>query len=494
MNLTQSLVTLDRLVNYFIPPEIMADREARKRANVFLISHLLGPFIGNVVPGTIYFIDPTPGYQVFVLAISITSFWVFPFLLKARVPYNPLALASVQNLIFCILWSCYFYGGVTSPTLAWVLTIPLLAFFYLGSSARLRMIVIGLFVVNLAIFVGFYQDEYPPSNGDLPAAAMQGLGLISTIAAAIYVAMMALYYAKVQTSQGELEGEMRQHMATASELRLATIEAERAGAAKAEFLAKMSHELRTPLNAVIGYSQILIEDAQDEGDLESVADLAKILTAGEHLLKLVNEVLDLSKIEAGKMELDLQEIVLTDMLNEIVVVAETAAAKNGNKIFCNIGRNIGTTLCDPGKLRNVLTELFDNAVKFTQDGTIDLVAECVPGETSDELMIHIIDTGIGIAPDQISGLFEKFTVVDDSSTSKYGGTGLGLALGQKLCRLMGGEIFVESELGKGSRFTVRMPLLSGRTQGDAFASATLVPVATDLKASLELTDAQNPAG
>jgi signal transduction histidine kinase len=494
MNLTKSLVTLDRFVNYFIPPEIMADREARKRANVFLISHILGPFIGNVVPGTIYFIDPNPGYQVIVLGVSITAFWVFPFLLRAGVPYNPLALVSVQNLIFCILWSCYFYGGVTSPTLAWVLTIPLLAFFYLGSSARLRMIVIGLFVLNLAIFVSFYQDEYPPTKGDLPAAAMQGLGLISTIAAALYVAMMALYYAKVQTSQGELEGEMRQHMATASELRLATIEAERAGAAKAEFLAKMSHELRTPLNAVIGYSQILIEDAEDEGDVEAVADLSKILTAGEHLLKLVNEVLDLSKIEAGKMELDLQEIVLADMLNEMLIVVETAAAKNGNRIFCNIGPNLGTALCDPGKLRNVLTELFDNAVKFTQDGTIELVVERVPGDTVEQLMIHVIDTGIGIAPDQISGLFEKFTVVDDSSTSKYGGTGLGLALSQKLCKLMGGEIFVESELGKGSRFTIRLPLLARRTEDDAFASVTLVPVSPDLHTNLEMTHAENPAG
>ena len=200
MNLTQLIVALDRLLNYFIPPDIMADREACKRANVFLISHILGPFIGNVVPGTIYFIDPHPGYQVAVLAISITSFWIFPFLLRARVPYNALALVSVQNLIFCILWSCYFYGGVTSPTLAWVLTIPLLAFFYLGSSASLRMIVIGLFVVNLAIFVGFYLYGYQPIKSELPAAAMQGLGLISTIAAAIYVAMMALYYAKVQTA------------------------------------------------------------------------------------------------------------------------------------------------------------------------------------------------------------------------------------------------------------------------------------------------------
>src|ERR1019366_5098592 len=151
LNLTQLIAALDRLVNYFIPPDMMADREACKRARVFLISHILGPFIGNVVPGTLYFLDPNPGYEVAILAISITSFWVFPFLLKARVPYNPLALVSIQNLIFCILWSCYFYGGVTSPTLAWVLTIPLLAFFYLGSSASLRMIVIGLFVMNLAI-------------------------------------------------------------------------------------------------------------------------------------------------------------------------------------------------------------------------------------------------------------------------------------------------------------------------------------------------------
>src|SRR4051812_9906732 len=375
MNLTKSLVTLDRFVNYFIPPEIMADREARKRANVFLISHILGPFIGNVVPGTIYFIDPNPGYQVIVLGVSITAFWVFPFLLRAGVPYNPLALVSVQNLIFCILWSCYFYGGVTSPTLAWVLTIPLLAFFYLGSSARLRMIVIGLFVLNLAIFVSFYQDEYPPTKGDLPAAAMQGLGLISTIAAALYVAMMALYYAKVQTSQGELEGEMRQHMATASELRLATIEAERAGAAKAEFLAKMSHELRTPLNAVIGYSQILIEDAEDEGDVEAVADLSKILTAGEHLLKLVNEVLDLSKIEAGKMQLDLQMCDLAGLLNEVIAAAESAAAKRGSRLSYRFGPDLGNALCDAAKLRNVIAQLVDNAVKFTEKGSIEVIAE-----------------------------------------------------------------------------------------------------------------------
>jgi signal transduction histidine kinase len=484
--LLNALAALDRLVNYFIPPAIAADREARNRAHVFLISHILGPFIGSVVPGTLFFLDPNPGYEVVILAISIIAFWIFPPLLKAGVSYNPLALVSVQNLIFCILWSCYFYGGVTSPTLAWVLTIPLLAFFYLGSDAKLRMIVIGMFVVNLAIFAGAFLYGYHPSKDAIPAGALQGLGLISTTAAAAYVTMMALYYAKIQTSQGELESEMRQHMATASALRLATAEAERAGAAKAEFLAKMSHELRTPLNAVIGYSQILLEDAEDEGDTGSIADLNRIHGAGQHLLKLVNEVLDLSKIEAGKMQLDLQETDLAELLNAVVAEARLASTSNGNAISVRIDPSLGIPFCDGAKFRSMLGQLVDNAVKFTQNGQVELVAERVPAEGADDLVIHVKDTGIGIAPEQIADLFEKFTVADDSSTSKYGGTGLGLALSQKLCRLMGGDITVQSKPKEGSCFTIRMPLIdrlqpdagaNGKAgeKADVYAKATLVP-------------------
>ena len=474
------LAALDRLVNYFIPSKIAADRDARNRAHVFLISHILGPFIGNVVPITLYFLDPEPGYEVAVLAASITSFWIFPFVLKAGAPYNLLALVSIQNLIFCILWSCYFYGGVTSPTLPWVLTIPLLSFFYLGSSASLRVIVMAQFAANLAIFSWLYGFGYSIKN-DLPVAAMQGLGLVSLVAASLYVAMMALYYAKIQASQTELESEMRQHMATASALRSATAEAELAGAAKSEFLAKMSHELRTPLNAVISYSQILLEDAESEGDRESVADLNKIHDAGQHLLKLVNEILDLSKIEAGKMDLDLEETDLAELLGEIVDGARPAAEKNGNKIFCTIGPNLGMALCDADKLRNMTGQILDNAVKFTQNGKIDFLAKRqFDDELTDDLVIQVIDNGIGIAPHQLARLFEKFTVADDSSTTKYGGTGLGLALSQKLCKLMGGEIYVDSEIGQGSSFTIRVPMLTGRRKGDAFASATLVPATCDI--------------
>src|SRR5271168_550725 len=172
-NLATAIAALDRLVNYFIPAEIAADRDTRNRAHVFLVSHILGPFIGSVVPISIYVLDPAPGYDVAVLAVSIISFWVFPFVLRAGVPYNPLALVSIENLIFCILWSCYFYGGVTSPTLAWVLVIPLLAFFYLGSSRTLRLIFEVMFVANVAIFGAFYLYGYHVKS-DLPVAAMQG--------------------------------------------------------------------------------------------------------------------------------------------------------------------------------------------------------------------------------------------------------------------------------------------------------------------------------
>ena len=475
--LAKPLAALDRLVNYFIPPEIAAERAARNRAHMFLVSHILGPFLGNVVVIALYFFVPDQEFEVAVLFVSITSFWIYPFALRMGVPYNPLALVSVQNLIFCILWSCYFYGGVTSPTLPWVLTIPLLAFFYLGSAVRLRLIVLVMFAANLVVFSLLYSSGYGIKHA-LPTAAMQGLGLVSIIAASIYVAMMALYYAKVLASQTELEAEMREHRATASMLRQATQEAERANAAKGDFLAGMSHELRTPLNAVIGYSQILLEDAEREDNAQDIADLNKIHDAGQHLLTLVNEILELSKIEAGRLELHRETTDMAELIADIARRIEPAAAKNGNRMSCTIGNDLGIAMCDSARFRNMVGQLLDNAAKFTQNGEIRLVAAREASPQGDELVIHVVDTGIGIAADKISGLFEKFTVAEDFSTSKYGGTGLGLALSRRLCNLMGGDILVESDLGKGSRFTIRMPLLPAvsRENPDTAMTVANLPV------------------
>ncbi len=259
MATSTSVEKLNNFVDWFIPANVVNDVDMRKQARIFLYSHLFGPFIGNTVPLALYHFDPKPGFQITVLAASITGFWIFPILLRAFGHYYLLATISIENLIFCILWSCYFYGGVTSPTLPWVLTIPLLALFYVGSSPRMRLAVLALFAVNLAGFLYLYNVVGHPVSS-MPVSAMQGLGMVSTVATSLYVAMMALFYANALAAQVELGAEMREHMAKATELRIAVKEAQRAGAAKSDFLAKFSHELRTPLNAVVGYSEMLLED------------------------------------------------------------------------------------------------------------------------------------------------------------------------------------------------------------------------------------------
>jgi signal transduction histidine kinase len=396
---------------------------------------------------------------VAVLAVSITGFWVFPFLLKAIGRYNLLSFISIQNLIFCILWSCYYYGGVTSPTLPWVLTIPLLAFFYLGASPKLRMLALGQFALNFTAFVALYHF-WPGKVTDTPLESLQGLGIVSTLAASGYVTMMAIYYARILASGVELEGEMRGHLATAAELRRATAEAERAGAAKAEFVASMSHELRTPLNAVIGYSQMLLEDAADESDQESVADLEKIHTAGQHLLRLVNEVLDLSKIEAGKMELVPEDIAVGEFIASIVDHKRAKGDAKSVEIVLDLQDGLGTARWDGQRVRQAVSQILDNAVKFTEKGRVVVTVKRTGGR-SDDVVVQIRDTGIGIAPEMLPQLFEKFTVAHDASASKYGDTGLGLALSLALCKLMGGDIAADSKLGEGSTFTVILPAAPG---------------------------------
>ncbi|HEY8572960.1 HAMP domain-containing sensor histidine kinase [Phenylobacterium sp.] len=453
---TQASNRLDRFIDWFIPAEIAGEREKRQQARMFLISHCLGPFLGNVVPGALLFLDPTPGWQTLVLAISITSFWIFPFVLKAVGRYNLLSFISVQNLHFCILWSCYYYGGVTSPTLPWVLTIPLLAFFYLGNAPKLRMYALGQFGVNFAAFVALYHFVPPPPD-DTPLQALQGLGIVSTLACAGYVTMMSLYYRRILQSGVELEGEMRGHLATAAQLRRATAEAERAGAAKAEFVASMSHELRTPLNAVIGYSQMLLEDAQDENDADAVADLEKIHKAGQHLLRLVNEVLDLSKIEAGKMELVPEDVPVAEFITTIVEHKRTKSDAKGVELVCNLPKDLGSARWDAQRVRQSVGQIVDNAIKFTEKGRVTVSVKRKNGRPSDAIVIEVSDTGIGISPEMLPQLFEKFTVARDASASKYGDTGLGLALSLALCELMGGGISAESTLGQGSTFTVTLP-------------------------------------
>jgi len=226
---------------------------------------------------------------------------------------------------------------------------------------------------------------------------------------------------------------------------------------KSEFLANMSHELRTPLNAIIGYSEMLQEDAADLGADQFTDDLKKINGAGKHLLELINAVLDLSKIEAGKMELYLESFDVATLVRDIGAVIPPLAAKNTNRLEVSCPGTIGTMRADLTKVRQALFNLLSNACKFTDHGRVTLAVSREPSGDQEWLRFSVSDTGIGMTPEQLARLFEAFSQADAATTRKYGGTGLGLALSRRLCRMMGGDVTVESESGRGSTFTIRLP-------------------------------------
>ncbi len=255
-------------------------------------------------------------------------------------------------------------------------------------------------------------------------------------------------------------------------------EADAANRAKSVFLANMSHELRTPLNAIIGYSEMLSEEMHDQGQTLASEDLNKITTAGKHLLTLINDILDLSKIEAGKMQLVIETFDIADAVAEVVAVAQPLAEKNNNVLQVSCDSSVGYMTADEVKVRQALHNLLSNACKFTENGFVWLAVEAETIDSQSWVVFRVTDTGIGLTADQIAGLFKDFTQVDPSTTRKYGGTGLGLAITRRFCQMLGGTVSVVSELDKGSTFTIRLPRLVNSsvltiTSGEGVAQATV---------------------
>jgi signal transduction histidine kinase/DNA-binding response OmpR family regulator len=242
--------------------------------------------------------------------------------------------------------------------------------------------------------------------------------------------------------------------------------AQAANRAKSSFLANMSHELRTPMNAIIGYSEMLTEDAEDEGNEEAAADLRKIQAAGNHLLALINDVLDLSKIEAGKMDLYLETFDVGLMVDEVAVTIDTLIKKNGNQLVLEIDPSVGTLHADLTKVRQGLINLLSNAAKFTEAGTVKLAVTREELSGRDGLRFAVSDTGIGISANKLEHVFEEFSQADESTTKNFGGTGLGLAITRRFCQMMGGEVLAESVLGEGSTFSLLLPLRVALEGGD----------------------------
>jgi signal transduction histidine kinase len=267
---------------------------------------------------------------------------------------------------------------------------------------------------------------------------------------------LAVYYGIMLWLRSELQREVARHLETAQRLRQVNQLAEEANRAKSIFLAKMSHELRTPLNAVIGYGELLLEEASDRSSQKAV-DLGRICTAGKHLLAMLNEVLDLSNIESNRIQLRSERFDVAAFVEALVSTARPLADEGENRLVVECDPAIGEAETDPTKLRQAALNLLSNAAKFTKRGTITLSVRRDRKPAGDWIEIAVEDTGIGISESDLPKLFRNFAQATLATANKFGGTGLGLSLSQRLCGLLGGGISVTSSVGHGSRFVIRVP-------------------------------------
>ena len=336
-------------------------------------------------------------------------------------------------------------------------------------------------VIGALIFAS--NDEIPYSEGEISAAR----AVADQVAGAIANAQT---YAERQETQSQL---LRAHDELENRVLERTLElentrdiAEEASRAKSQFLANMSHELRTPLNAVIGYSELLIEVATEEDNAASVRNLERITASGKHLLTLVNDILDLAKVEAGKMDLLIEDFDISSVVEEVCVVSETLVENNSNKLSVHCPGDIGSMRTDQVKVRQMLFNLLSNAAKFTENGEISLCVEREHRDGDDWIVFTVTDTGIGMSLDVAEKLFQPFTQADSSTARKYGGSGLGLNLCKSFSELMGGGVTLESQLGSGSTFVIQLPAAIAGPAADPIDAGILLDTDSVKAVDLEI--------
>lgn len=455
-----------KTVNWFIPAGLRTSTATLWRARIFVISHALGPFSAVVILGYLYRVLEARDWGFWLLCALSASFWILPFALKLWGNLLKPALYSFCVLTGISVIGAFFYGGVSSPFLPWFLTAQMNGFFYLSDRPYL---VLGIIGANLAAFVAVYllNGSFP---SQIPLHDLSNLSMISICAATLYSSMMAIYYAHVMVAHSALQEEATKHLETAAKLHVAKHEAERANDNKAVFLAKMSHQLRTPLNAIIGYSEILLEDAEASAPAVDTQELKAINHAGRHLLSLVSDVLEVpqgdSDADSSHITVNLQAVDLDLCLSELSSTCRPLVASNRNRFSFEKATALGTIQTDEIRLRQILINLIGNAGKFTRNGSVVLHAQ----RTADgkQVLISVKDTGIGIPAESISELFKDFSQLH---ADQYAGTGLGLALSQKLAHLLHGEISVTSQVNHGSEFTLRVPVMISTIETTAVAAA-----------------------
>ena len=427
-------LTLSGFLDHFIPAELRVHAERHRRARMFMLSHVFGPVLGNSIPVYLYVTGISTDYRVGVFFASILAFWIYPFLLRATGRYQLLSFLSVQNLIFCALWACYCYGGVSSPFLPWILIFPLLAFLYLPPVGWVRNLLLVQIFGSVALFLArsFSGDPLP----DVDLNEFQVIGMISMASVAIYFAMMSLYFAKMFHEQREFTRELNALVSTSDNLRNLTEAARQASTAKADFVAGMSHELRTPLNAIIGYSQLLLEEAQDEGDTEASVDLGHVHKAGSDLLRLIDDILDYSRIEAGKMPLHPTLGEAAGHLGGWIATLDDRDGMYPIEIEDEGGLH-RTMLIDWSVAGSAVRHLIIGIANQHREGK--LVLRC-GADADDRLVFTFIDVSPEGQVRPVSIIREMFEHGDDASPTKYGDTGIEIALAYKIAELLGGTI------------------------------------------------------
>lgn len=437
-SLVQTLrnIRLSTLLDHFIPADLQVSPGSHRRARMFMISHVFGPVLSSTLPAYMYIAGISRDYHVGVFFASIMSFWIYPFLLRWTGRYQLLAFLSVQNLIFCGLWACYSYGGLASPFVPWILIFPLLAFLYLPTTGWVRNTLFLQIFGSVGGFVALLVSGHSLPSVDLER--LQIIGMLSMASVAIYFAMMSLYFARMFQEQGAFTRELNALVSTSDNVRNLTASAQQAGAAKANFVASMSHELRTPLNAIIGYSQLLMDEAEDESDEQSLSDLRCVHQAGSDLLRLIDDILAYSRIDAGKMPVTPTRGTAAEHIDSWLKKAGTRMEDSGYTLEVRRDDGLGHRIqTDWNAFGQALRLLCASLAERKLGGTIEIACAPTAGGGLAASVVEIGGDGAARVPAAMEGSFEHG---DDTSATKYGETGIEIALALKFAGLIGGDI------------------------------------------------------
>lgn len=441
--------------DWFLPPGRDPAGAELPILRSFALLHLVGPLLGLTICAILAGFDRSGDKVLSVLTGCVLLFWTAPLALRLGAELDRLALASVQALTFVCLFGAYHYGGFNSPFAPWFVVAVLVGFLY---APRL----IGLCLVGMAaqvlLFAAALRLGGPPADRITPES-LSLVSAASVVTATLYVTILSVFYTAVRKKNSDLAAAAREHEATARQLRSALEEARSANQRKSAFLARVSHELRTPLNVVIGYSEMLAEDAAVQEQEARVRDLKRITEASRHLLSLVNKVIDVAEVESSSLKIESETFDLDDFFDRLADSVAPLVEKNGNRLEIGKSGPLGAMTGDPLKVRQCLLNLLSNAGKFTQNGLVTLRAAVRRTSLGGSVVFEVVDSGPGIAVDRLQRLFAPGSPAPAPGLGRAGGSGLGLALTRRFCTLMGGSLEVESRPGLGSTFRLVLPLL-----------------------------------